>query len=184
LVPATLPLLCIICPGAVGCWAMAGAAANAVKVPKTARYLSIGFSFLCAPSITSAESQGFPPSAIPSVLASIAWRSAPSRRKNSCSGHLVPVLVAESSTEQTRRNQLTIFRSMPRQNKDPRPKRDLEAEALAALEEARTMPPGPQRNEAMKQAGILRNAADLQGIFFAKRGRPAKPRHGGLAATR
>jgi hypothetical protein len=64
---------------------------------------------------------------------------------------------------------------MPRQNKDPRPKRDLEAEALAALEEARTMPPGPQRNEAMKQAGILRNAPDLQGIFFAKRGRPATP---------
>ena len=55
------------------------------------------------------------------------------------------------------------------------PKLDLEAEALAALEEARTMPPGPERNEAMKQAGILRNAADLQGLFFAKRGRPAKP---------
>ena len=68
-----------------------------------------------------------------------------------------------------------IFGSMPRQNKDLRPKLDLEAEALAALEEARTMPPGPERNEAMKQAGILRNAADLQGLFFAKRGRPAKP---------
>jgi len=26
----------------------------------------------------------------------------------------------------------------------------------------------------MKRAGILRNAADLQGLFFAKRGRPAK----------
>ena len=68
-----------------------------------------------------------------------------------------------------------IFGSMPRPNKKPRPKLDLEAEALAALEQARTMPPGPERNVAMKQAGILRNAADLQGIFFAKRGRPAKP---------
>ena len=68
-----------------------------------------------------------------------------------------------------------IFGSMPRQNKDLRPKLDLEAEALAALEVARTMPPGPERNEAMKQAGILRNAADLQGLFFAKRGRPTKP---------
>jgi hypothetical protein len=57
---------------------------------------------------------------------------------------------------------------MPRQNKDLRPKLDLEAEVLAALEEARTMPPGPERNEAMKQAGILRNAADLQGIFFCQ----------------
>jgi hypothetical protein len=67
-----------------------------------------------------------------------------------------------------------IFGLMRQQKKDLRPKLDLEAEALAALEEARTMPPGPARNEAMKQAGILRNAADLQGIFFAKRGRPAK----------
>jgi len=58
--------------------------------------------------------------------------------------------------------------------KDLRPKRDLEAEALAALEQARTLPPGPERTEAMKKAGILRNAADLQGIFFAKRGRPTK----------
>jgi hypothetical protein len=58
--------------------------------------------------------------------------------------------------------------------KDPRPKLDLEAKALAALEQARTMPPGPERIEAMKKAGILRNAVELQGIFFAKRGRPAK----------
>jgi hypothetical protein len=63
---------------------------------------------------------------------------------------------------------------VPRPDKNLRPKLDLEAEALAALEQARTMP-GPERNEAMKQAGILRNAADLQGLFFAKRGRPAKP---------
>jgi hypothetical protein len=63
---------------------------------------------------------------------------------------------------------------MPRPNKNLRPKLELEAEALTALEQARTMPPGPEPNEAMKQAGILRNAAELQGIFFAKRGRPAK----------
>jgi hypothetical protein len=63
---------------------------------------------------------------------------------------------------------------MTRESKDPRPRLDLEAEALAALETARTMPPGPERNEAMKKAGILQNAADLQGIFFAKRGRPVK----------
>jgi hypothetical protein len=63
---------------------------------------------------------------------------------------------------------------MTREQKDPRPRLELEAQALAALEEARTMPPGPARTEAMKKAGILRNAADLQGLFFAKRGRPAK----------
>src|SRR5258705_4358525 len=56
----TLPLLCISCPGAEGCCARAGALTNAAKVPITARYLIIGRSFLCAPSITSAVSQGFP----------------------------------------------------------------------------------------------------------------------------
>ena len=51
---------------------------------------------------------------------------------------------------------------------------DLDAKATTALEEARDMPSGPERTDAMKKAGILRNAADIQGIFFAKRGRPAK----------
>jgi hypothetical protein len=63
---------------------------------------------------------------------------------------------------------------MVQEKKDPRPRLDLEAEASAALEEARTMAPGPERTEAMKKAGILRNAADLRGVFFAKRGRPPK----------
>jgi len=51
---------------------------------------------------------------------------------------------------------------------------DLEAEALAALENARAMPQGPERTLALKKAGNLRNAADLLGLVFAKRGRPAK----------
>lgn len=63
---------------------------------------------------------------------------------------------------------------MADEKKEQRPKRDLDAEALLALEQARAMRPGPERTEAMKRAGILRNAADLQGLFFAKRGRPAK----------
>ena len=65
-------LLCITCPGAVGCWAIAGAPANAAKVPITARYLIIGLSFLSAPSVTPAESQGFPPSAVQGDAASAA----------------------------------------------------------------------------------------------------------------
>jgi hypothetical protein len=40
--------------------------------------------------------------------------------------------------------------------KDLRPKLDLEAEALAALEQARTISPGPERTEAMKKAEVLR----------------------------
>jgi hypothetical protein len=63
---------------------------------------------------------------------------------------------------------------MTRTSKHLRPKLDLEAEALTALEQARAMQPGPERTEAMKRAGVLRNAADLQGLFFAKRGSPAK----------
>jgi hypothetical protein len=63
---------------------------------------------------------------------------------------------------------------MGRPIKNPLPKLNLEAEALAALEAARELPPGPERTEAMKRAGILRNAVDLRGILFAKRGRPPK----------
>jgi hypothetical protein len=63
---------------------------------------------------------------------------------------------------------------MAREKKNRRPKLDLETEALIALETAREMEPGPERTEAMKRACVLRNAADLQGLFFADRGRPAK----------
>jgi hypothetical protein len=55
-----------------------------------------------------------------------------------------------------------------------RPQQDLQLEALAALEQARAMPHGPARSEALKRAGILQNAADMQGLLFAKRGRPPK----------
>ena len=63
---------------------------------------------------------------------------------------------------------------MGRPIKNPKPKRDLEADAQAALELARAMLPGPARTEAMKRAGILRNAADLQRLFSAKRGATAE----------
>jgi hypothetical protein len=53
-------------------------------------------------------------------------------------------------------------------------RRDLDADATAALEQARALRPGPERAKALKQAGILRNAADMQSVLFAKRGRPAK----------
>jgi hypothetical protein len=51
---------------------------------------------------------------------------------------------------------------------------DLEEKAVLALEEARKLPPGPGRSEAMKKAGALRAAADQRGMVFAKRGRPSK----------
>jgi hypothetical protein len=36
------------------------------------------------------------------------------------------------------------------------------------------MPPGKEKSEALKEAGLLRNAADIRGVSFAKRGRPPK----------
>ena len=54
------------------------------------------------------------------------------------------------------------------------PRQDLQIDALVALEQARAMPHGPARSEALKRAGSLQNAADMQGLLFAKRGRPPK----------
>jgi hypothetical protein len=51
---------------------------------------------------------------------------------------------------------------------------DWGAKAIEALEAARLMPPGPEKSEALKKAGMLRNAADIRGLFFAKPGRPPK----------
>ena len=51
---------------------------------------------------------------------------------------------------------------------------DLGARAREALERARSMPNGPERSEALKEASKLQLAADVLGIAFAKRGRPSK----------
>ena len=60
-------------------------------------------------------------------------------------------------------------------NKPP-PRQDIELDAQAqiALDEARAMPPGPEKTEALRTAGLLRNAADINGPMFAKLGRPPK----------
>jgi hypothetical protein len=63
---------------------------------------------------------------------------------------------------------------MSRPIKHPKPHLDLEAEALTALEKARALPQGPERTEAMKRAGILRNAAEMHGLLVAKWGTPLK----------
>ena len=51
---------------------------------------------------------------------------------------------------------------------------DLEILATDALERARLLPPGPERNEALKRASLLRCTVDSHGPVFAKRGRPRK----------
>lgn len=52
--------------------------------------------------------------------------------------------------------------------------RSLFSKSIDALEEAREMPPGAPRTDALKKAGLLRRTADNQGLIFAKRGRPRK----------
>ena len=51
---------------------------------------------------------------------------------------------------------------------------DWDNKATEALERARLMPAGQEKNEALKKAGMLRNAADIRELFFAKRGGPPK----------
>jgi hypothetical protein len=51
---------------------------------------------------------------------------------------------------------------------------DLDAKAQTALDEARAMRPGAEKTEALRKAGLLRNAADVNGFIFAKLGRPPK----------
>jgi hypothetical protein len=50
----------------------------------------------------------------------------------------------------------------------------LDAEADQALDAARRLPQGRERTEALKKAGLLRNAAEARGVLLPKRGRPAK----------
>ncbi len=49
-----------------------------------------------------------------------------------------------------------------------------DAKADEALEDARRLPHGVARTEALKKAGTLRNAADTYGLIFARKGRPPK----------
>ena len=60
------------------------------------------------------------------------------------------------------------------QRSSERDRLDWDEAAADALEIARQMAPGPERNEALKVAGVLRRSADERGVVFAKRGRPRK----------
>jgi hypothetical protein len=50
---------------------------------------------------------------------------------------------------------------------------DLADRAVIALDEAREMPPGDERTEAMHRAMVLRNASEIQQFLGGKRGAPA-----------
>ncbi|MEH2506393.1 hypothetical protein V1290_005204 [Bradyrhizobium sp. AZCC 1578] len=50
---------------------------------------------------------------------------------------------------------------------------DLDAGAVIALDEARGMPPGDERTEAIHKATILRNAVEIHELLSGKRDGPA-----------
>ncbi len=60
------------------------------------------------------------------------------------------------------------------QRSSDRDRLDWDVAAADALELARQMAPGPERNEALKLASSLLCNADERGVVFAKRGRPRK----------
>ena len=49
---------------------------------------------------------------------------------------------------------------------------DLNAGAVAALDEAREMPPGEERTEAIQKAIVFRNAVEILQLLGRKRGAP------------
>jgi hypothetical protein len=64
---------------------------------------------------------------------------------------------------------------MRKDSKEQSPdKHDGLAQAAEALEKARKMKPGAERNEALKKAGQLRSAADMMGYLKSKELRPPK----------
>jgi hypothetical protein len=64
---------------------------------------------------------------------------------------------------------------MRKDSKEASPDRhDWLARAAEALEKARKLKPGPQRNEALKKAGQLQSAADMMGYLKSKELRPPK----------
>jgi hypothetical protein len=70
--------------------------------------------------------------------------------------------------------QLKLHAAMSKEKQRSPDRLDWDHRAADALELARLMPPGPERSEALKLAGLLRCTADSRGLVFAKRGRPRK----------
>ena len=60
---------------------------------------------------------------------------------------------------------MTKRKSSPRQDY-------LDAKAIEAALDAQSLPPGPERTEALRKAEKLRNVADYNYLFSANSGRP------------
>jgi hypothetical protein len=68
---------------------------------------------------------------------------------------------------------VTRGHAVSRQKETPSPlAHNLSAGAVAALDEAREMPPGDERTEAIHKAMVFRNAAEIHQLLGRKRGAP------------
>ena len=54
------------------------------------------------------------------------------------------------------------------------PRQDLDAKAIEAALDAQRLPPGPERNEALRKAEKLRNATDMYNYLFSSELSPPK----------
>jgi hypothetical protein len=52
------------------------------------------------------------------------------------------------------------------------PRQDLDARAIEAALDAQSLPSGPERDEALRKAERLRNAADIYNYIFSSELRP------------
>jgi len=52
------------------------------------------------------------------------------------------------------------------------PRQDLDARTIEAALDAQSLPPGPERSEALRKAEKLRNAADIYSYIFSSELRP------------
>jgi hypothetical protein len=84
---------------------------------------------------------------------------------------LIRVLLSEDFNKSMQRD---LCGAMNKETQRLRHRLDWGNLAADALELARLMPPGPERNEALKLASQLRCTADARGLVFAKRGRPRR----------
>jgi hypothetical protein len=62
----------------------------------------------------------------------------------------------------------------PTERTRPSLAKELDARAVAAMDEVRGMPLGDERTEAMNRATILRNAAEMHEHFFGRSGAPSR----------
>ena len=103
-----------------------------------------------------------------------AWDGEVLARHKARSRNNLPVVRVLLSNGFSKFRQRELCGAMSKQTKRSPDRLDWDIRAADALELARLMPPGPERNEALKLASLLRCTADARGLIFAKRGRPRK----------